>query len=177
MEHFVSGTTAQTAAACVGVNPKTAGYYFHCLREIIEQASEDAMPLSGGLEVDESYFGGSRRDKRGRGAAGNVPGFGLLKRSGKVYARVTPRREESQPQADPRAQDCAQHCLLPYPELVQCARCCRPPPFEDRSLQTLLGKQKPHQRYRGFWSQAKRHLRRFNGIPKQHFYLFLKKCE
>ena len=28
-----------------------------------------------------------------------------------------------------------------------------------------------------FWNQAKRHLRKFNGIPKEHFYLFLKECE
>ena len=28
-----------------------------------------------------------------------------------------------------------------------------------------------------FWSQAKRHLRRYNGIPKAHFPLFLKECE
>ncbi|MDR3232914.1 MAG: transposase, partial [Planctomycetaceae bacterium] len=28
-----------------------------------------------------------------------------------------------------------------------------------------------------FWNQAKRHLRRFNGIPKNKFHLFLKECE
>ncbi len=28
-----------------------------------------------------------------------------------------------------------------------------------------------------FWNQAKRHLRRFNGIPRDHFSLFLKECE
>ncbi len=28
-----------------------------------------------------------------------------------------------------------------------------------------------------FSSQAKRHMRRFNGIPREHFYLFLKECE
>ena len=28
-----------------------------------------------------------------------------------------------------------------------------------------------------FWNQAKRHLRRFNGIPKAHFPLYLKECE
>ncbi|HDL3400756.1 TPA: transposase, partial [Mannheimia haemolytica] len=28
-----------------------------------------------------------------------------------------------------------------------------------------------------FWSQAKRHLRKFNGIPKVHFELYLKECE
>ena len=70
MEHFVAGTTARIAAELVGVNLKTAAYYFHRLREIIEQASEDATPLSGEIEIDESYFGGSRKGKRGRGAAG-----------------------------------------------------------------------------------------------------------
>ncbi|MFP6734275.1 MAG: IS1595 family transposase, partial [Rhodospirillales bacterium] len=28
-----------------------------------------------------------------------------------------------------------------------------------------------------FWNQAKRHLRKFNGVPKQNFHLFLKECE
>lgn len=28
-----------------------------------------------------------------------------------------------------------------------------------------------------FWNQAKRHLRKFNGVPKEHFPLYLKECE
>ena len=28
-----------------------------------------------------------------------------------------------------------------------------------------------------FWNQAKRYMRNFNGIPRQHFHLFLKECE
>ena len=28
-----------------------------------------------------------------------------------------------------------------------------------------------------FWNQAKRHLRKFNGIPREYFHLFLKECE
>jgi len=28
-----------------------------------------------------------------------------------------------------------------------------------------------------FWNQAKRHMRKFNGILKQHFYLYLKEGE
>ena len=28
-----------------------------------------------------------------------------------------------------------------------------------------------------FWNQAKRYMRKFNGVPKAHFGLFLKKCE
>ena len=44
--------------------------------------------FSGLIELDESYFGGVRKGKRGRGAAGKVAVFGILKRQGKVYTVV-----------------------------------------------------------------------------------------
>ncbi|NVJ93040.1 MAG: transposase [Methylocystaceae bacterium] len=28
-----------------------------------------------------------------------------------------------------------------------------------------------------FWNQAKRHMRRFNGMPREHFHLCLRECE
>ncbi len=30
---------------------------------------------------------------------------------------------------------------------------------------------------KNFWNQAKRHMRKFNGVPTAHFGLFLKECE
>ena len=54
------------------------------------RGTEEEAPFSGEIEVDESYFGGVRKGKRGRGAAGKVPVFGLLKRGGRVYAKVIP---------------------------------------------------------------------------------------
>lgn len=90
IEHFVAGTTARCTAEWVGINRKTAAYYFHRLREIIYQATEDETPFGGEIKVDESYFGGQRKGMRGRGAAGKVPVFGLLKRGGRVYAKVIP---------------------------------------------------------------------------------------
>ncbi len=44
--------------------------------------------LSGEVEVNESYFGGKRKGRRGRGAAGKVPVFGLLKRCDRGYAKI-----------------------------------------------------------------------------------------
>ena len=46
--------------------------------------------LSGEIEADESYFGGVRKGKRGRGAAGKIAVFGLLKRNGRVYTAIIP---------------------------------------------------------------------------------------
>jgi len=86
LEQFVAGTPARTAAALVGVNKISATGFYHKLRLIIhEQLIEEASELAGEVEVDESYFGGVRKGKRGRGAAGKVPVFGLLKRGGKVF--------------------------------------------------------------------------------------------
>ena len=46
--------------------------------------------FTGEIEVDESYFGGTPKGKRGRGAGGKVPVFDLLKRNGKVYTVIIP---------------------------------------------------------------------------------------
>ena len=47
IEHFVSGSTARTAANLVNVNTKTAAYYFHRLREIIVLETQNDALLSG----------------------------------------------------------------------------------------------------------------------------------
>jgi len=44
--------------------------------------------MSGEIELDEAYFGGRRKGKRGRGAAGKSVVFGLLERDGRVYTKV-----------------------------------------------------------------------------------------
>ena len=88
---FVAGVPARTAAELTGVNRNTAVLFYHKLREVISETLAEQTPfLAGEVEVDESYFGGHRKGKRGRGAAGKVPVFGLLKRGGLVHALMIP---------------------------------------------------------------------------------------
>jgi transposase len=82
---FVAGSTARSAADVVGVNRHTATIFFHKIREKIAAHQEQKLSFYGEVEVDESYFGGKRKGKRGRGAAGKIPVFGILKRNGKVF--------------------------------------------------------------------------------------------
>jgi len=61
----------------------------HCYRKIREVIvyhleQESHAIFDGIVELDESYFGGIRKGKRGRGAAGKVAVFGILKCGGKV---------------------------------------------------------------------------------------------
>jgi transposase len=92
IKYFCAGVTARSAAELTGVNRHTATLFFHKLREIIyeELTREETPMLSGEVKLDESYFGGRRKGKRGRGAAGKIPVFGLLKRNGYVHARMIP---------------------------------------------------------------------------------------
>ena len=90
---FAADVPALTAAGLVGLNRNTTQRYYDRLRlRIGELARQEAGPMAGEVEVDESYFGARRvRGKRGRGASGKTPVIGLLKRGGKgLYAN---RRE------------------------------------------------------------------------------------
>ncbi len=41
----------------------------------------------------------------------------------------------------------------------------------------LLTSKTPMNGIENVWNQAKRHWRRFNGVAREHFHLFLKECE
>ena len=178
IEHFVAGTTARTAAALVGVNKTTAAYYFHRLRELICAAVDDDTPFHGEVEVDESYFGGKRKGKRGRGAAGKVPVFGILKRGGKVYTKVIPDAKSD------TLMGIMQHKIVPdsivYTDAWGSYNALDISDFRHYRInhsELFADRQNHINGIENFWNQAKRHLRRFNGIPRQHFPLYLKECE
>ena len=89
LEHFIVGTPARTAAEIVGVHRNSAIRFFHKLRtKIAAKQQARSEQFCGMIGVDESYFGGTRKGKRGRGAGGKVAVFGLLKRGGKVYTQI-----------------------------------------------------------------------------------------
>ena len=180
IEHFVAGTTARCAATLVGVNFKTSAYYFRRLRELIAHHTEQAATeaFSGEIEVDESYFGGYRKGNRGRGSAGKVPVFGPLKRSGRVYTQIIP--------------DAKSTTLVPIierkviPDSIVYSDCWRGyntldvTKFKHYRINhsKLFADRKNHiNGIESFWNQAKGHMSKFNGIPKEQFHLFLKECE
>ena len=53
--------------------------------------------FGGEVEADESYFGGRREGRRGRGAGEKIQVFGLLKRSGTVYTKIIPNASSAPP--------------------------------------------------------------------------------
>ena len=142
----------------------------------LEQEANEIF--DGAVELDESYFGGVRKGKRGRGAAGKVVVFGILKRGGKVYTKVV--------------SDTKTETLLPLitrkiaPDSIVYTDCYRSYNaldvsdfYHERIIHSALfaiGRNHING-IENFWNQAKRVLRKYNGIPKESFPLFLKECE
>jgi len=178
---FSEDIPASKTASLLGVNRNTINRYFNLFREAIFHASiSDISKSSGEFELDESYFGAKRvRGKRGRGAAGKTPVFGLLKRDGNVYVEVV--------------ENCSREQLMP---IIQGKI------LEGSTIHTdgwkaydslILNGYDHHRVYHsydefargkchvngveGFWSFAKRRLAKFNGLTNEKFYLHLKECE
>jgi len=88
---FSEDLSATQIANLTKLNRNTINRYLMLFRERIVNICLETSPLSGEIEVDESYFGATRvRGKRGRGARGKTIVFGLLKREGKVYTEIVP---------------------------------------------------------------------------------------
>lgn len=176
---FIAGTTGRTAAAVAGVNRHTAIFFFQRCRKAIAAYQERQWPFFGEVEVDESYFGGRRKGKRGRGAAGKVPVFGILKRGGKVYVQVIENAKAKT--ILPIIKERIVPDSIVYSDTFRSYNSLHVEGYHHVRInhsETFATSKRNHiNGIENFWNQAKRHLRKFNGIPKETFHLYLKECE
>jgi transposase-like protein len=98
---FCEDITANSASKLLNINRNTVNLYYNHFRHLIfQQSFQENARNCGVFEPDESCFGAGRvRGKRGRGAAGKTPVFGLLKRDGNVFVSIVPNcsRQELMP--------------------------------------------------------------------------------
>ena len=80
-----SGVSAKEIERQLGVTYKTAWRMAHQIRKLM---AGSAGKLKGIIEADETYAGGKRQGKRGRGAEGKTPILGVLERQGDIHAKV-----------------------------------------------------------------------------------------
>ena len=175
IEHFVAGATARCAVDLVRVNLKKAIYFFHKLQEIIAYHLEQEADtvFSGEIEVDESYFGGKRKGKRGRGAARKVPVFGLLKRGERVYTKII--ADASSATLFPIIERKVESESIVYSDCRRGYNVLDVSEFKHFRINhsKLFADKKDHTNgIENFWSQAKRHMRKFNGVPRAFWAIF-----
>jgi transposase len=180
LRYFVADFTISETAKLTRISRVSISNIYQKIRQRIIILSNNENKVFGEVEIDESYFGARRvRGKRGRGARGKIPVFGLLKRSGKVHTVIIKNCERKQ--------------LLP---IIKGKILEGSTVYSDgwKSYDGLVLNGYKHYRIyhskdefaRGknhingiesFWSYTKRRLNKFNGISKDKFLFHLKESE
>ena len=178
---FALDLTASDTAKLTDVSIRSVNNLYLKLRRRLADECGRQAPLYGIVELDESYFGAKRiRGKRGRGAGGKTIVFGILKRGDKVYTEIVPDASKATLQKVIRGRVGIESVINTdgwrgYQGLVDMgfAKHFRVHHGDNefvRGTRHING-------IENFWNQAKRVLRKYNGIDRKSFPLFLKECE
>jgi transposase len=178
---FALDIPALTSAQLLSLNRNTVQRYYDGLRlRILDLATQEAMPVTGEVEVDESYFGARRvRGKRGRGASGKTPVIGLLKRGGKVFTQIVANCSKQELMPIIKGQVLSQSTVYTdgwksYDGLVLGG-------YEHHRIhhhQNQFARGKNHVNgIESFWSFAKLRMAKLRGIRSEYFLLHLKESE
>lgn len=170
--------SARKISQQVGLSYPTVLKALGVIRMAIVANSDDYDLLQGEVEMDETYFGGRRKGKRGRGAFNKVPVFGILERKGVAKIEVVKNvRAETllhlTVKTVRRGSIVYTDKFKSYDTLMFCGY---------RHLQIDHKKKFSSGKVyingvEGFWSYAKERLIKHHGVSKEKFPLYLKEME
>ena len=176
---FELEVSARKASIQLGLSYPTTLKGFDILRgTILRELSRSDEVLRGEIEADESYFGGKRKGKSGRGAGGKTIVFGILERGGKVSVKIV--KDVSSETLVRETVTKVRHGSIVYTDkwkgydsLMFCG-------FRhlniDHGCKFKQGKVCING-VEGFWSFAKERLIKHHGISKNKFLLYIKEME
>ena len=174
---FELEVSAHRLAREVGVSYPTALRACQTIRQAIVAHTRPRL-LRGEVELDEAYFGGRRKGKRGRGAAGKVPVFGILERRGRVQVEAV-RDVTAERLLDLTLTKVRRGSIVytdkfrGYDSLMWCGY--RHLRIDHRKV---FSRGKVYiNGLEGFWSYAKQRLAKFHGVSPRYFPLYLKEME
>ncbi len=134
--------------------------------------------LKDEVETDESYFGGRRKGKGGRGAANKIPVFGILECNGIVSVDVVPN-VGSKTLLSMTIKKVRRGSIV-YTDKFRC--------YDSLMFCGYRRLKVDHNKYfssgkvyinglEGFWSFAKERLMKYHGVSKEKFPYYLKELE
>ena len=177
--YFYLEISARKAAKELKLDYETVQSRFMQFRKkIAEYCNQEAKKLNGELEIDESYFGGKRKDNRGRGAENKAIVFGILERKGKVHTVIV--EDVSAKTLMTEIQNKTKKGSVfytdgwrSYASLEQYGK----HNIIDHEKE-LVDKNHNHiNGIEGFWSFAKERFHKYHGIDKLNYPLYVKEME
>lgn len=151
----------------MGFQVNTAALFYRKVRILVaEKLEAKSSGFAGEIELEESYLGGVRKGNRGRGAAG------------KVYTQIIDNTRTDT--VMPIIRCTIKPDSIVYTDSNRSYNALDITKFKHYRINhsKLFANGRNHiNGIETFWNQAKRVLRKYNGIPAKQFYWFLKNCE
>ncbi|EMU2627190.1 IS1595 family transposase, partial [Neisseria gonorrhoeae] len=172
--------TARSAADILGIHPDSAALFYRKIRTVTNHRLALAADevFEGPAGPGGSCFGGRRKGRRGRGAAGKAVVFGIPKRNGRVY---TVAADDAEPETLPPA---VKKKIMPDGIVYADSPGSRGKSDAGGFTRCRINRSKEFADRRNhingigsFWNQAKRALRKYNGIDRKPFPPLLRECE
>jgi transposase len=171
---------AYRLAVDLGVDIKVVTRVYQRLREALFHLCElEGGKFKGEIELDEAYFGGKRKGRRGRGAAGKSVVFGLLEREGRVYTKVVESvsAEELMRHIKARTRKGSVYYTDAFRGYQSLKRFGKHHTVSHRKSLVDRRTKNHINGIEGFWSYAKHILYNYRGVSKYHFPMYLKEIE
>jgi len=162
----------------VGLSYPTVFKAVTTIRRSIFTNTESFELMDGEVEMDESYFGGRRKGKRGRGAANKVPVFGILERNGIV--KVEPLKDVKATTLLNMTVKTVRRGSIVYTDKFRgydTLMFCGYRHIKIDHKKNFASGKVYINGVEGFWRFAKERIIKFHGISKEKFPLYLKEME
>lgn len=167
---------ALPSARQVRLGRNTASRLYMLMRRSLSRVPSPR--LAGEVEADESCFGGKRKGRRGRGAAGKDPVFGSIERGGLVAVHVVPN-VSAELLVGLTVKSVRKGSLV-YTDKFSSYNAMAAYGFRhrriDHSRRFANGKVFINGN-EGYWNYAKQRLAQHHGVSKHNFHLYLKEME
>jgi transposase len=178
LRYFTLELSANRCASELGLSYNTVRNRYMLFRsKIAEHSEKNFKKLGGEIEVDETYFGGRKKGKRGRGSRNKVVVLGILERNGKVYTKVIPdiKAETLMNIVKEKTEKGSVYftdCYRSYKSLKRYGK------HHRINKDKAFAKGRNHiNGIEGFWSFAKERFHKYHGVNKQNYPLYLKELE
>jgi len=176
---FLLELTASRVAKEADLSYKACLNFFDtCRKAIYDHNLSKYTHFKGEIELDEAYFGGKRKGKRGRGASNKIPVFGIRERGSKVLVEpVTSVDEETLTKL---TKNHVRKGSKTYTDKFRSYNSLIFQGYEhvriDHEKRFANGKTHINS-IESFWAYAKERLLKHHGVSPQKFLFYLKELE
>lgn len=175
---FSLGLSARATSKEIGLNYKTVLSLYDKIRKTILDHNRSQENLFGEVELDETYIGGRRKGKRGRGAKGKTPVFGMLERNGKVVVEVVP--DVSSDTLRKIIKERVNENARVYTDKFRSYNSLIINGYDHIKIdkeKTFVNGKRHINSIESFWAYAKERLAKYHGIAPRKLYLYMKELE